>query len=305
MTSATELAEALTLLGQCMLADPIQGLATIISWLDPLYGHPAADIPSYNRFDFDEMLVAGTVCRECFPAVYQEWVSRARRGESTHQLEQYLCGAISQQLGVELESLELIPYGLPLNTQGVNLLDPDLCTVDELQIFRPLLACFGIEQERLGDRAAYHQAQQIGMVLMESLLAHNQDTYTQLAYALGWMLSIIGNTLVDYVEGELWEMGLQPLAWTPEDIAWHRAIHQEADEILALAKQGLDLIQTDLTLRQALQQNIHRIAPQLPQERNDYGFTNTDIQRLSRQCRWPGDTPELAGSPAGTATQIL
>ena len=51
----------------------------------------------------------------------------------------------------------------------------------------------------------------------------------------------------------------QPLSWEPDDFTFAVEIIREADEIMASAQAGLELVQSNALVRQALQDNIDRL----------------------------------------------
>lgn len=266
-----------------MRDDPLLCLAQAISWFDPFWSDTEAD----DTDDDGSLSLALHICRDFFPGVYAQVVDVLHHGATYDDLDRLICAEISRQ-GIPLDSLEGMGYGVPMPAYGTTLSDPDFYAHHPDVL--PVLEMLGIElnqddyQVDVPDRTYT-----AGQRLSDSLVEHPDERYRQVGYLLGWLFSCTGNSSVDYDWETLCEF--QPLAWERDDVEFAAAIIQEADEIMAAAQAGLELIRRNVAIRNALQDNIQRLyhlsARQIKKERQ-----NHDRPRL---C-WP----PLDGGLTGT-----
>ncbi len=235
-------------------ADPLLALASVVCWLDPLWGDEEDewDLPQ----DEDGTLaVALRVTRQAFPDVYAQAVEAVRRGASYAELDRLICGAITGR-GIPLDDLEWIGFGIPMPAYGVVLDDPDFYAAHPDTI--PVLQCFGITPEP----NPYHVdvpdcAYTAGKLIAADLHKHADARWRQVAWLLGWLFACTGNSSVDYSYEEHSEF--QPLSWDADDLAFAVEIIQEAETILADALAGLASLSSRPDLLQVLQHNVQRI----------------------------------------------
>ena len=81
------------------------------------------------------------VTRGAFPDLYAEAVEQLRTGASYREMDRLLCKAITAK-GIPLDDLDNIDWGVPLNTVGIDLEDPEFYAVHTDLL--PILAPFGI-----------------------------------------------------------------------------------------------------------------------------------------------------------------
>jgi hypothetical protein len=231
--------------------DPLLCLAQAVSWFDPLWSDTEAD----DTGDDGSLSLALHVCRDFFPSIYAQVVDVLHHGATYDDLDRLICAEISRQ-GIPLDSLEEMGYGIPMPAYGAALNDPEFYSHHPDVL--PVLEMFGIEP----DGEAYQvdvpeRTYTAGQRLSDSLVEHSDEHYRQVGHLLGWLFSCTGNSSVDYDWETLGEF--QPLTWEPDDMEFAAAIIREADEIMAAAQTGLELVHSNATLRNALQDNLHRL----------------------------------------------
>ena len=74
---------------------------------------------------------------------------------------------------------------------------------------------------------------------------------------MGWLFSCSGNSIVDWDYEMMAEC--QPLSWDADDLEFARAMIEEADELIRDGFAGLDCLNAQPDLLQALQRNVQRI----------------------------------------------
>jgi hypothetical protein len=226
-------------------------LAQAVALLDPFWIETDSD-----EFSEDGTLtVALHICRNCFPDIYAQAVEALHRGATYDELDTLICHEVSQ-LGIPLDSLEGMEYGIPLPAYGVTLDEPDFYT-HHLELV-PIVEMFGIQSS--GDTypiGVPEGVYAVGRRLFESLLEQTDERYRQVGYLIGFLCSSTGNTSVDVDFDSLVEF--QPLAWEPEDLAFAMEISREADEIMTAAQAGLELLQSNAIIRCTLQDNIQTL----------------------------------------------
>ncbi len=249
-----DLLQTHALLAAGLRADPLFSLASVVCWLDPLWGDEEEewDLPQ----DEDGTLaVALRVTRQAFPDVYAQAVEAVRYGASYTELDRLICGAITAR-GIPLDDLEWIGFGIPMPAYGVALDDPDFYAVHPDTI--SVLQCFGITPEP----NPYHVdvpdcAYTAGKLIAADLQGQADTRWRQVAWLLGWLFACTGNSSVDYSDEEQSEF--QPLSWEADDLTFAVEIIQEAETILADALAGLAFINGQPDLLAALQHNVQRI----------------------------------------------
>lgn len=284
-------AQTLQTIQHRLLNDPLLALTYALAWLDPLIIEEDALDDEWAA----DLTYAARVCRRCFPGIYVELLQQARAGLPTMRLEAFVCTTISDRMGVEVAGVEMLHYGPPLEALGLPLGHPEFFTGDHFARERAALALLGVTASYHEAAAAFHRAGRIGDVLARSLEAYDQA----LAWLLRWLLSLSGNTLVDYSAEELWEGGFEPLAWTLEDVRFHREMHTEAVQIVTAAQGALDRLLSDTSLQTGFVRNSSIIAQQL--ERNPHHDPDT----LAARLRWTHQPPDPAGGPTPTHLDVL
>jgi hypothetical protein len=99
------------------------------------------------------------------------------------------------------------------------------------------------------------------------------------------MFSQTGNTSADYTDEDMYEMGIQPLEWNPNELEFNNLMHAEAIEIIAEAMQGLNLLMGDERLQAELRANFDTITKLIQKEKTHDRY-QPDAERLSRNLQW-------------------
>lgn len=231
--------------------DPLLCLAQAVSCLDPFWSDAEPD-----AFDDDGSLrLALHVCRDFFPDIYAQVVETLHHGAAYDDLDRLICAEISRR-GIPLDSLEEMGYGIPMPAYGAVLSDPEFYTHHPEVM--PVLQMFGIEPDEDAYQVEVPECvYAAGRHLYDSLVEHPDERYRQVGYLIGFLCSCTGNTSADLDWESLAEF--QPLSWEPDDFAFAVEIIREADEIMAAAQAGLELVRSNTFVRQALQDNIDRL----------------------------------------------
>lgn len=248
----TDLHQTYAFLNQALQADSVLCLAQAVAWLDPLWRDDEAD------FDMEADGILGAalvVTRRVFPELYVDAVQQIRAGASYADLDSLICEGISAT-GIPLETLEHLPYGIPLPAYGAMLDDADFYAHHPDVV--PVLACFGITPFPNPYHVDVPQCAYTAADLLAGDLAHQPDErYQQVAWALRWLFSCSHNSICDWDQEMMWEV--QPLLWDTEDMAFARLMIEEADEIMGEALAGLAWLTEQPAILQSLQDNIRRI----------------------------------------------
>lgn len=246
----TTLLEVHRFLAAGLRDDPLLCLAQAAAWLDPFW-----DRPPDGDFNDDGSLAAALDVTRChFPGIYALAVEALHHGAAYGDLDHLICAEISA-LGIPLDSIEALGFGIPLPAYGTLLHDPDFYT-DQPDVV-PVVELFGIHPD--GDYTVDipEHAHDAAHRLAVSLIEHPDEPYQQVGWLIGWLFSCTGNSSIDLDDETMWE--IEPLAWEPENLDFASAIIQEADEIMQSAQAGLALVQSNSHIQQALQANFQRL----------------------------------------------
>jgi len=246
-----ELLDTFGLLASAMLDDPLLALANAVAWLDPLW-ETSADDDVYEEGDGVGMALC--ITRSAFPDIYAGAVERIRSGTSEKELDSFICGEISQR-GIPLDNLEFLGYGIPLTAAGVELSDPDLYAARPDLL--PVVNLFGIRPEPGHYNVEVPDcAYAAGRVIADSLVKQTDERLQQVGWALAWLFSCSGNTLIDFDDESMAE--IPPLAWDENDLAFAIELIEEANGIMGDVSAGLTLLEANPSLFAALEANIQR-----------------------------------------------
>ncbi len=247
-----DLLQLQTVLVSNMNADPQLCLAHAVVWLDPFRDAFAEED---DDDDGDGSLgLALRVVRESFTNIYVQVIEQLRAGGSWDDIDRLVCREI-EQLGIPLEKLEWMGYGIPLPSYGLNLADPDFPESHTDLI--PVLGAFGWDASPDGDVEVPDSLYRVGQLIAEDLEQHPDERYRQLSWLLQWLFSCSGNSVIDLDYETMSEF--QPLSWDENNLEFAIAIIQEADEIMQAAQEGLRLVECHPQLVVALLTNIKLI----------------------------------------------
>jgi len=307
-----ELGDALGILSAATLADPFFALCSAVAWLDPLALLDESLIePDYyaGGNDWSNIGAAWEISRTCFPAVYAETTQAIRTESSPQRLADQVCTAINHHLvGGELHDLEQIFFGVPFFGMGVDLTDADFFASTQYAPLVEVYAWLGVAfdpQRTYNPPDNLPEAAQVADVLAFSLRQTGNDTHQKIAWLLDWMFSQTGNTVADYTDEDMYEMGIQPLAWEPNDLEFNNLMHAEANEIIGAARQGLDLLLADDALQAELRANYKTIARRMRKGKSHDRYRQPDAERLSRSLRWADRLEQSDEQRATTHTQSV
>jgi hypothetical protein len=246
-----ELLDTFEVLAAAMLHDPLLCLANAVCWLDPMW-EVSVDDDVYD--DGDSMGMALCITRSAFPDIYAGAVERIRSGTSEKELDSFICGEISQR-GIPLENLEFLGYGIPLNAGGVELSDPELYAAHPELL--PLVDLFGIRPEPGHYNVEVPDcAYTAGRIIADSLVQQDDERLKQVGWALVWLFSCSGNTLIDFDDESMAE--IPPLSWDENDLAFAIELIEEANGIMGDVTAGLTLLEANPVLFAVLEANIQR-----------------------------------------------
>lgn len=266
------------LLAAALLDDPLLTLANAVCWLDPLWEINEGDM--YDD-DGDGVGLALCITRSAFPDIYAGAVERIRSGTTEKELDAFICGEIGKR-GIPLENLEFLGYGIPLNACGIELSDPDLYAARSDLL--PLVNLFGIRPEPGHYNVEVPDcAYSAGRIIADSLVQQDDEQLKQVGWALAWLFSCSGNTLIDFDDESLAD--ILPLTWEENDLAFAIDLIEEADGIMADVSAGLTLLEENSVLSAALEANIQRTYKTIAKQKG-----KQDEPRI--RLEWP---PLIAG----------
>jgi hypothetical protein len=239
------------------LQTPRLALATLASWLDSI-GLLNLDNQDFD-YDGDDLPAALLACRDCFLDVYTRGLVALTEGVPPADLERQICQGVSQHLVVGIEDIEQFKWGVPCEGLGIDLEGYDGLPLDEAYPrLRPVLDSLGFTST--SGEVEYTHAGQIATHLVQSL-----DSYTEaaphqdFANLLRWIFGASGNTLVDNSNEMLYESGLEPLDWTPDNVAFMNEVQTEAQQILDSAFRALERLEHDAEWQIAFQANCQQL----------------------------------------------
>lgn len=188
----TDLLQAQHLLVLGMNADPLLCLAKAVAWLDPFWDE-FADEDDYGE-DGDTLSLALRVVRDSFPDIYVQVIERLRSGSSWAEVERLVCGEI-EKLGIPLDNLEFMPYGIPMPAYGVTLEDPEFYQSHADVV--PVVQAFGIDPTAHPYQVDVPECAHIaGQYIAASLENHPDEGYHNLSWLVQWLFSCSGNSTI-------------------------------------------------------------------------------------------------------------
>lgn len=293
----SDLQEAIALLSTATLSDPLLALCSSLAWLDPLviqedlFADDEAYVYADTRDDWINIALAWEMTRLCFPTVYAETTLALRSEVRSEQLADQVCQGINRHiLGGELHDLEQIHFGLPFFGVGIDLTSREFFAEPANTPLVQVYAMLGVQAGNHAIPDSYHHAAQVAHVLAYSLRQTGDVNDTNLAWLLDWMFAQTGNTAADYTDDDLYEMGLEPLPWQPDEVEFNALMHAEAVEIIEFARQGMTHLLNAPSLQTTLRANFEKIARSMRKVKR-YDFSDADASRLANRVRW-ADCPE-------------
>jgi hypothetical protein len=97
----------------------------------------------------------------------------------------------------------------------------------------------------------------IGGIIADSLEQQEAEAYQQLSWTVKWLFSCSNNSCVDWDAETMYSV--EPLAWTPEDVAFAVELIAEAETIMADAEAGLSWAKGEAGVLLALCYNARQI----------------------------------------------
>lgn len=278
-----DLLDTFGLLAAAMLDDPLLALANAVAWLDPLW-ETSEDDDVYEEGDGVGMALC--ITRSAFPDIYASAVERIRSGATYSELDNLICGEISKR-GIPLDNLEFLGYGIPLTACGIELSDPDLYAARPDLL--PLIDLFGIHPEP----GHYHVevpdcAYAAGRIIADSLVKQADERLQQVGWAIAWLFSCSGNTLIDFDDESLAE--IPPLTWDQDDLAFAIELIEETSGMLSDVNAGLKLLEEQPHLLEALADHVKHLYKILAKQKG-----KQDEPRI--RLEWP---PFVAGGDGAT-----
>lgn len=270
-----ELLQTYALLANGLRADFQLCLASAVVWLDPMW-QDAEDDTHIPHNEDGVLGIALSIIRSAFPDIYVQVVEAIRRGASYADLDHLICCSITEQ-GIPLDHLEWIGYGVPMPAYGVDFHDADFYMTHPEVI--PILACFGISPEPNPYNMTIPDcAYTAGRYIASDLEHHTDKRYQQLSWLMQWLWSASGNSSVDFSLDEIYEF--QPLSWEADELAFAKAIIEEAEQIMSDVLAGMALLTHHPEILTALQHNIQHIYKALEKQKGKQ-------HELSIRLAWP------------------
>jgi len=97
----------------------------------------------------------------------------------------------------------------------------------------------------------------VGGIIADSLEQQEAEAYQQLSWTVKWLFSCSNNSCVDWDAETMYSV--EPLAWTPEDVAFAVELIAEAETIMADAVAGLAWVKEEVGVLLALCYNTQQI----------------------------------------------
>jgi hypothetical protein len=237
-------------LAVALTGDPLLLLASTVATFDPFWSEFDEKEIDYES---DPLYIALAVTRGAFPDIYAEAVERMRSNAPHQEMDRLICQAITAK-GIPIDDLEAMSWGIPLISLGVDLEDPEFYAVHSAAL--PALIPFGIdipeaETYSIDVPECLYAA---GRVVAASLQEQNDPALKQVGWLYSWLFGCSGNSLIDLTIEELYE--LQPLSWSPDDIAFAVEMIEEADGIMRDVQAALKHLTTSPDLLAMLERNI-------------------------------------------------
>jgi hypothetical protein len=234
MNQLTEMYDQLSL---ALTGDPLLLLASAVATFDPFWSAFDQDDIDYED---DPLYIALAVTRGAFPNIYAEAVEQMRSNTPRQDIDRAICQAITAQ-GIPLDDLDVMSWGIPLLSCGVDLEDPEFYAVHNAAL--PALVPFGID---IPESETYsidvpECVYAAGRAVADSLHEQDDQALKQVGWLYAWLFGCSGNSLIDLTNEELYE--LQPLSWSSEDIAFAVEMIEEADGMMRDAMAGLHYLQ--------------------------------------------------------------
>ena len=120
----------------------------------------------------------------------------------------------------------------------------------------------------------------VGGIIADSLEQQEAEAYQQLSWTVKWLFSCSNNSCVDWDAETMYSV--EPLAWTPEDVAFAVEIIAEAESIMADAVAGLTWVKEEAGVLLALRYNalqIHQMLANNPEYPVDVSLIWPDLSQ--------------------------
>jgi hypothetical protein len=273
MTTPQELQTMPAFLMRAMQDDVRLSLANAAAWLDPLrLLEPGLIEEAYFDGAYEEdpdalAMVALSVARRCFPAVYCELVEGLRAGWDCRRFESAFCAGLRRAYPhLELEALYDMVYGVPLPFVGLDITSPEF--LDDHPNYAALLADYfdlhpistpttrWRDPFSVIDENDFDALQPIARHVIKSLIAQDSQPYADLAFLLMYLFSCTGNSLLDFSANAYWEVGFEPLDWQPDALSMADEACREMGIVLGAVERSMQRLAEDEALGAALKSNI-------------------------------------------------
>jgi hypothetical protein len=147
-------------------------------------------------------------------------------------------------------------YGIPLEAGGALLEDPDFYAHHPHVV--PILALFGIHPEvDMYNIEVLDCVYTAGQIIADSLVKQDDEGLKQVGWALAWLFSSSGNSLIDYDDESLAE--IPPLTWDGNDVAFALELIGEANGIIRDVNAGLQYFNLHPPFLLVLHKNVEAI----------------------------------------------
>jgi hypothetical protein len=124
----------------------------------------------------------------------------------------------------------------------------------------------------------------------------DDERLQQVGWALAWLFSCSGNTLIDFDDESLAE--IPPLTWDENDLAFAIELIEEANGIIGDVNAGLTLLEADPVLFAALEANVQRTYKTIAKQKG-----KKDEPRI--RLEWPPLEPGGDGAAVADSELLL
>lgn len=290
MTRPDELLGAFHLLANLHMEDPALSLVNAVTWLCPEAISSVTEDEIMDLYDQDNLLLAMLVFMQHQPDVYAvgraEIMSRDLKTTIDYNTVcNYLTDTVNKKLVVKMEYLGDVVYGPPAYGMGYD--DSDDWW-NEHQELEPIAAKIGLrnpsDAQRSG-RAVSALTKSLAALSDRELLdfpdeeltLENLHPHEALRFLLEWLNNNTGNTVADFDQESLQELGIEPMNWSQKNVDFVNEMNREAQAVVKAAEAGESLLITNKEWREALLDNYRCVERKL---KNGHTIKPTD-------CRWP------------------
>lgn len=292
MTTIDQLREASTNMMANLADHPTLSLAVATAWLNPLHiEHEDEDFDIggfYGGWDEQEtrdiVRFALRIASACLPKLFVELVAGMASGWDYAEVGSAFCAGVKKVYPhIPMGSIFDVTYGIPMEFWGMGWYTSDAeMPFDHLVELVRDLFWFNEDNEDPDQETLHDVAWPIAKALIRSLILQDRQPYADLALLFLYLFSATNESLMDLTEEDYMESGGEYIGWTTDNLIDMEIAYIHKEIILAAKDRALDIVDHQVDIRKALQDNIEIIREAI--EAGEDAFERKDIYgRLT----WP------------------